>query len=64
MSEILLIQPPQWYPVSPYLAVPLLVGQLKQAGFNRIEVFADRRLEAPAEGEQRIYLKARKGRIK
>ena len=24
MSDILLIQPPQWYPVSPYLAVPLL----------------------------------------
>lgn len=34
MSEILLIQPPQWYPVSPYLAVPLLAGQLKNAGFS------------------------------
>ena len=34
MSDILLIQPPQWYPVSPYLAVPLLSGQLKKAGFN------------------------------
>ncbi len=34
MSDILLIQPPQWYPVSPYLAVPLLTGQLKKAGFN------------------------------
>ena len=34
MSEILLIQPPQWYPVSPYLAVPLLAGQLKKAGFG------------------------------
>lgn len=34
MSDILLIQPPQWYPVSPYLAVPLLAGQLKKAGFN------------------------------
>ena len=45
-------------------SVAQLVGYLKQAGFNRIEVFADRRLEAPAEGEQRIYLKARKGIIK
>lgn len=34
MSDILLIQPPQWYPVSPYLAVPLLSGQLRKAGFN------------------------------
>lgn len=34
MSKILLIQPPQWYPVSPYLAVPLLAGQLKEAGFD------------------------------
>ena len=41
-----------------------LVGYLKEAGFTAIEVFGDRRLEAPAAGEQRIYLKARKGRIK
>ena len=34
MQKILLIQPPQWYSVSPYLAVPLLAGQLKKAGFN------------------------------
>lgn len=34
MSKILLIQPPQWYPVSPYLAVALLAGQLKKAGFE------------------------------
>ena len=34
MSDILLIQPPQWYPVSPHLAVPLLKGQLKNAGFD------------------------------
>lgn len=34
MAEILLIQPPQWYPVSPYLAVALLAGQLKKAGFS------------------------------
>ena len=41
-----------------------LVGYLKDAGFSRIEVFGDRRLEPPAEGEQRIYLKARKGIVK
>ena len=37
---------------------------LKDAGFTHIEVYADRRFEAPQEGEQRIYFKARKGRIK
>lgn len=37
---------------------------LKDAGFTNIEVFADRRFEAPADGEQRIYFKARKGSIK
>ena len=41
-----------------------LVGYLKAAGFNHIEVFGDRRMEKPAEGEQRIYLKARKGILK
>ena len=41
-----------------------LVEYLKQAGFTSVEVFADRRLEAPQAGEQRIYLKARKGKIK
>ena len=41
-----------------------LVGYLKDAGFTHIRVYADRRLEAPAEGEQRIYIKARKGIIK
>lgn len=34
MKKVLLIQPPQWYPVSPHLAVPLLNAQLKRAGFN------------------------------
>lgn len=34
MKKILLIQPPQWYPVSPHLAVPLLTAQLKRAGFD------------------------------
>ena len=37
---------------------------LKDAGFTHIEVYADRRFEAPAEGEQRIYFKARKGKRK
>ncbi len=41
-----------------------LTGYLRQAGFTSIEVFADRRFVAPAPGEQRIYLKARKGKIK
>ena len=41
-----------------------LTGYLKGAGFTAIEVFGDRRLDAPAPGEQRIYLKARKGKIK
>ena len=41
-----------------------LTDYLRQAGFTRIEVFADRRLEAPGPGEQRIYLKARKGSVK
>ena len=37
---------------------------LRQAGFTHIEVYADRRFEAPGPGEQRIYIKARKGKIK
>ena len=41
-----------------------LVGYLKDAGFTHIRVYADRRLEAPAAGEQRIYIKARKGKIR
>ena len=41
-----------------------LVGWLKDAGFTHIAVYADRLFEAPREGEQRIYIKARKGRIK
>ena len=40
-----------------------LVGYLKDAGFSGIEVYADRRFEDPREGEQRIYIKARKGRV-
>ena len=41
-----------------------LRGYLKDAGFTHIEVYADRKFEAPAAGEQRIYFKARKGKIK
>ncbi len=41
-----------------------LTQYLRQAGFTSIEVFADCRFEAPRPGEQRIYMKARKGRIK
>ena len=41
-----------------------LIGYLKAAGFTSIEVFADRKLSPPEPGEQRIYLKARKGKIK
>ena len=41
-----------------------LVGYLKAAGFTHIRVYGDRRLAAPQEGEQRIYIKARKGKIK
>jgi ubiquinone/menaquinone biosynthesis C-methylase UbiE len=40
-----------------------LIDYLRQAGFTGIEVYADRRFEAPQEGEQRIYMKARKGKI-
>ena len=40
-----------------------LRGFLKAAGFTHIEVYADRKFEAPGAGEQRIYFKARKGKI-
>ena len=41
-----------------------LTGYLKDAGFTHIRVYGDRRFEQPAEGEQRIYFKARKGKMK
>ena len=41
-----------------------LMQYLKDAGFTHIEVYADRKFEAPGAGEQRIYFKARKGKIK
>jgi ubiquinone/menaquinone biosynthesis C-methylase UbiE len=37
---------------------------LKEAGFTRIRVYADKKFEAPGPGEQRIYISARKGRLK
>ncbi len=40
-----------------------LTAYLKAAGFTSIAVYADRRFEAPAPGEQRIYIKARKGKL-
>ena len=40
-----------------------LIGYLKAAGFTNIRVYADRRMELPRAGEQRIYIKARKGRV-
>ena len=41
-----------------------LVEYLKAAGFTSIRVYGDRRMEAPGDNEQRIYIKARKGRVK
>lgn len=41
-----------------------LVSYLKQAGFTGIRIYGDRRMEAPNETDQRIYLKARKGIVK
>ena len=45
-------------------SVEQLTGYLKRAGFTGIRVYGDRRLDCPNETDQRIYLKARKGRIK
>lgn len=41
-----------------------LKGFLRDAGFTSIEVYADRQFTEPTPEEQRIYIKARKGRIK
>ena len=41
-----------------------LKSYLKEAGFTHIRIYGDRRMEAPKKGEQRIYIKARKGKIK
>lgn len=41
-----------------------LKSYLKEAGFTDISVYGDRRLSPPEMGEQRIYFKARKGKLK
>ena len=41
-----------------------LVGWLREAGFTGVAVYGDRRLGPPKAGEQRIYIKARKGIVK
>ena len=41
-----------------------LTEYLREAGFTHIKVYADRQFTAPQPGEQRIYLKARKGKIR
>ena len=45
-------------------SIPQLTGYLKDAGFTSIAVYADREFCDPRPGEQRVYFKARKGRIK
>ena len=44
-------------------SIPQLTGFLKDAGFTHIEVYADRIFCDPREGEQRVWFKARKGKI-
>lgn len=39
-------------------SVEELTEYLKAAGFQKIEVFGDRRMEAPGPGEQRVYFRA------
>ena len=41
-----------------------LTTWLKEAGFTSIRVYADRKMCSPEPGEQRIYIKARKGKVK
>lgn len=41
-----------------------LTQMLNAAGFTSIRIFGDRQLRAPNESDQRIYLKARKGKVK
>ena len=41
-----------------------LVRYLKEAGFTHIRVYGDRSFDAPKPEEQRIYIKARKGKWK
>ena len=41
-----------------------LTGWLKKAGFTSIRVYGDRKLSPPEAGEQGIFMKARKGKVK
>ena len=41
-----------------------LTQYLKDAGFTSIAVYGDRTFAAPQSGEQRIYIKARKGKVR
>lgn len=41
-----------------------LKGYLKSAGFTSVEIFGDRKFSSPDPADQRIYIKARKGKIK
>lgn len=41
-------------------SVEQLIGHLRQAGFQTIEVYGDRSFDAPGVGEQRIYFYAQK----
>ena len=45
-------------------SIEQLTGFLKNAGFTRIKVWADREFAAPREGEQRVWFQARKGTVK
>ncbi len=45
-------------------SVEQLSGFLRSAGFTSVGVYADRIMTAPRVGEQRVYIKARKGKIK
>lgn len=42
-------------------SVEQLTGYLREAGFERIEVYGDRTFDPPRSGEQRIYFYAQKG---
>ena len=42
----------------------MLTDFLRKAGFTNIRVYGDRQLREPVEGEQRMYFKARKGKVK
>lgn len=41
-----------------------LKAYLKAAGFTSVQVYGDRKFSSPEPGEQRIYIKARKGKVK